>query len=31
VVREKVKEGASWFVYKFQELISELENDSPDS
>ncbi|CAI7995168.1 Phosphoserine phosphatase [Geodia barretti] len=31
VVREKVKEGASWFVYKFQELISELENDSTDS
>ena len=27
VAREKVKEGATWFVYNFQELISELETD----
>ena len=24
MVREKVKEGALWFVYSFQELIDEL-------
>ena len=24
MVREKVKEGAPWFVYSFQELINEL-------
>ena len=26
VVREKVKEGAPWFVFTFQDLIAELED-----
>ena len=26
VVREKVKEGAAWYIYSMQELIDELTN-----
>lgn len=27
MVREKVLQGASWYVYSFQELIDELESE----
>ena len=31
IVREKVRDGAPWFVYRFQELIQELEDSRDDS
>ena len=29
MVREKVKAGAAWYVYRIQELIDELESPPP--
>lgn len=31
VVREKVKEGAAWFIYSMQDLIDELEQNSKET
>ena len=28
MVREKVKEGAAWYIYNMQELIEELEGNA---
>lgn len=31
VVREKVKEGAAWYIYTMQDLIDELEQNSKET
>ena len=31
MVREKVKEGAPWYIYNMQDLIDELEQNSKES